>query len=188
MKWYIPLAFGLLAAACSSQPQDHVHDTPDLKTVGDSIAMLAQGTLLKNVTHAMQEGGPVHAIAFCNTEAGFLTDSVGAAAGYVIQRITDKPRNPGNQLSEEEKALFDKIKTDIAQGTAQPHYLLEDGAVFYKPIVLGMPTCLKCHGSPGVDVEPATLSKLAELYPEDRATGYSLGELRGLWKITAPAN
>lgn len=46
----------------------------------------------------------------------------------------------------------------------------------------GMPTCLKCHGG-AEDIAGGTRAVLAEKYPRDRATGYQLGDLRGMWKI-----
>jgi hypothetical protein len=36
--------------------------------------------------------------------------------------------------------------------------------------------CLTCHGSVGSDVAAA----LRERYPDDRATGYALGDFRGI--------
>jgi hypothetical protein len=55
--------------------------------------------------------------------------------------------------------------------------------VFYKPIKTGLPACLKCHGQPGSDIEPAAFDKIQQLYPADLATGYELNDFRGLWKI-----
>jgi hypothetical protein len=56
--------------------------------------------------------------------------------------------------------------------------------IFYKPIMISMPTCLKCHGKPNIDIDEATLKAIAEKYPNDLATGYNLSDLRGAWKIT----
>ncbi len=167
-------------------------DRKELGATGDSLAALAQKTLLQNVTNAIREGGPAYAVEFCNTKAGLLTDSVGKAAGSSIHRVTDKPRNGANILAgTAETRLFGQIRDSLENnGTLLPHYLLEDekgGIVYYKPIVLGMPACLQCHGSPGKDIEEATLQKIKEKYPNDAATGYSLGQLRGLWKISFPA-
>lgn len=179
----------LYSVSCTSNQKKSSgeSDREVLTMIGDSLAMLAQKTLLQNVTGAMQAGGPVHAVEFCNLKAGVLTDSIGSAAGITIQRVTDKPRNPSNGLSGGEIDLFRQIQDSLQNGTIQPHYLLDDKdgrTVFYKPIVLGMPACLQCHGTPGQDIEPATLLKITEKYPDDVATGYSLGQLRGMWKIT----
>jgi hypothetical protein len=41
--------------------------------------------------------------------------------------------------------------------------------------------CLSCHG-PREAIVPAVVSSLEARYPDDRATGYAAGDLRGaLW-------
>ena len=42
----------------------------------------------------------------------------------------------------------------------------------------------KCHGQPGKDIKPATMEILRERYPEDKASGFAMYDLRGAWKIT----
>jgi hypothetical protein len=56
--------------------------------------------------------------------------------------------------------------------------------VYYKPIRIAMPACLKCHGSAEKDIDPKTLAIIRQKYPDDLATNYKEGDLRGLWKIT----
>jgi hypothetical protein len=64
-----------------------------------------------------------------------------------------------------------------------------DGSTtFYAPIVIANPLCLQCHGTPEKDIAPATLEAIQKHYPKDQATGYQLGDLRGLWSVTFPAN
>jgi hypothetical protein len=46
--------------------------------------------------------------------------------------------------------------------------------------------CLSCHGSVGKDIAPETTAKLTQLYPQDLATGYALGDLRGMWSLRLP--
>ena len=41
--------------------------------------------------------------------------------------------------------------------------------------------CLGCHGK---SIAPEVKAKLAELYPEDKATGFSEGDLRGAFVVT----
>ena len=64
----------------------------------------------------------------------------------------------------------------------------QDGSVnFYAPILLAAPVCLQCHGSAVKDIAPATMAAIKKLYPDDKATGFQLGDLRGLWRVTFPA-
>ena len=45
--------------------------------------------------------------------------------------------------------------------------------------------CTGCHGT-GERVSPAVRERLAEFYPQDRATGYTLGQIRGAMTISKP--
>lgn len=141
------------------------------------IVATAQAELLKNVAKAMQAGGPPHAVDFCNVHASGIFDSLSQEFNVAISRVSDKNRNPIQAASEDEKkllAFFDrnrKRKDTLLDGT------------YYKPIVLGMPTCLKCHGKPGSDIDNPTLAILNERYPNDLAKDYAIGDMRGMWKI-----
>ena len=44
------------------------------------------------------------------------------------------------------------------------------------------PMCLQCHGKPA-DMKDNVKAILAKEYPEDKAVGYSLGEIRGAISI-----
>jgi hypothetical protein len=49
--------------------------------------------------------------------------------------------------------------------------------------VITNPLCLQCHGVAGRDILPATATLLQKLYPQDQATGFQLGDLRGAWRV-----
>ena len=42
------------------------------------------------------------------------------------------------------------------------------------------PVCLKCHGG---ELDPGLAGELDELYPDDRARGFSTGDLRGAFTV-----
>ena len=81
--------------------------------------------------------------------------------------------------------MLDAYRTQLAQGaTLQPHLeVTEKEIIFYSPIVIQNPMCLLCHGEPGNTMESETFEFIRSRYPEDMATGYQLGDLRGTWKI-----
>lgn len=148
--------------------------------MGDSITMQAQQVLMKNVAMAMQEGGPAHAVDFCNARAVPLTDSMAARFAVTVQRLSDRERNPANAMATDaDRAAWKRISEGKQPFAAQR---ADGGAWYYKPIFIAMPTCLRCHGGPG-DIAPETRAVLAEKYPADEAVGYREGDLRGLWKI-----
>lgn len=154
----------------------------------DSISMLAQQELLKKVSAAIQQSGPAYAVDFCSTHALPITDSIARANGIQLQRLSDRNRNPQNKLEELlDKQAWDSLQGLLSAGTKNASLQWKDAAqhpVFYKPIVLGMPTCLKCHGNPLEDIDAPTMDVIRTRYPNDLATGYRLGMLRGIWKIS----
>ena len=50
--------------------------------------------------------------------------------------------------------------------------------------MLLQPMCSACHGKKGVDILPEVVSAIDSLYPNDKATGFTAGDLRGMWKIS----
>ena len=53
---------------------------------------------------------------------------------------------------------------------------------FYYPITTNT-MCLQCHGKPDEQVKTETLTMLKNLYPADKAVGYDVNEVRGIWAI-----
>jgi hypothetical protein len=46
--------------------------------------------------------------------------------------------------------------------------------------------CLQCHGQPD-DLAPGVVESLERLYPDDQATGFAEGDLRGWFWVEVPA-
>ena len=182
----------LVAISCNNQVKP-VKQEKDLQQFTETAAQLsgiAQQALLKEVSAAIQKGGTEYAVEFCSQKALALTDSVSKAHDLVITRITNKPRNAANVLKTAmDSAVWQRFEQAMAKKDSIPPGITETEAkgalAYYKPIVIGMPTCLKCHGDPDKDIEAGTLKKLKEIYPDDKALNYTAGMLRGLWKITA---
>ena len=153
--------------------------------LGRQHVMAAQAVLGKNLINAIQTSGPEGALAFCNLEAYPLTDSMATHLGVHIKRVTDKPRNPGNLANKDEMKYITTAKESLSQGEEiKPIIQRGEGQLKgYYPILTNQ-MCLQCHGKPDKDITPATLGKIKELYPEDKATGYSENELRGIWVVT----
>lgn len=150
---------------------------------GSEISNIAQGVLLANVGKAIQKGGTEFAVEFCNLNASSIIDSLNHQNNCDISRVSAKNRNPENAIQEEtEKNIWayfsDKSKhsTDTIIGNGEK-------LVYFKPITIGMPACLKCHGIPGQNIEPSTYEMLQKLYPNDLAINYQMNDFRGFWKI-----
>lgn len=178
--------FTLLLFACGNENTQQAkgqiveQDSLALLNFGDSITSFAQNVLLQNVAQAMQNGDTDAAISFCNIAAMPLTDSLSHLHNVTIQRLTDKNRNPKNAIqSPMDSVAWEKIKT------GKTHFVqsANDGEqYYYKPIVMAMPTCIKCHGNES-DIALSTSKLLQQKYPADKAIGYVLGDMRAMWKI-----
>ena len=152
-------------------------------TLGDSISNNAQMVLLSNVGKQIQENGVVEAVDFCSEKAMILTDSLSNKYTHTINRLTDKSRNPQNQIrSEMDKKAWGELQKNPEK---KQLVLQENGSVYYyKSISIGMPTCLMCHGNRQTDISPETLEIIQLKYPKDQATGYQMGDFRGMWKLS----
>lgn len=183
MKKILLLSLATFTLVSCGEKQKGTIDLETLKTQGDSITAVTQKALMSNVANAIAKGGTTYGVEFCNTKALVLTDSLSNKYEATIQRVTDKNRNADNELTtENDKAIF----SAFAENTQlQDSLVAENGKhVYYKRINLGMETCLKCHGAPEVNIDAETYAKIKEHYPLDKAVGYNLKELRGMWKIT----
>jgi hypothetical protein len=154
---------------------------------GGEIVSLSQSELLKNVSRAMQSGGPGYAIDFCNERALPLKDSLSRAYRCQIRRIALKYRNPADrpQNGTEMDQLSAYQETHLAGESLEPEvHVFDDRIEYYHPIVIDKGTCLVCHGQPGTQIAEETMQIIRERYPEDLATGFNMNDFRGAWKIT----
>ncbi len=196
----ISILVALMLNSCNNsntRKQDYIEDASlqggqgntakpatDYLALGKSIATETQAVLAKNLMGAIKKGGTEYALAFCNTNAITLSDSMAHALNAGIKRVSDKPRNAGNQANEIELAYIQVLKDKMTRGE-QPEAKMneiEGKMVGFYPIVTNQ-MCLQCHGKAEVNIKAATLQKINELYPADKATGYAGNELRGLWVI-----
>ncbi len=176
----------LLASAASFNPT-----APSLEeralAKGRQAATRTFGLLSSNLLHAIKTSGVTNALPYCSVLADPLTQQVAKELNADIRRVTHRPRNPKGAASAEELELIKRYEAALAKDTnAVAPTLMTNAAgrlVFYSPIVITNSLCLQCHGTPGTEVRPETLAAIAKLYPRDQATGFKLGDLRGLWRV-----
>ena len=159
-------------------------DTAIYAERGLEYALNAQAVLGKNLMQAIEKNGTIGALSFCNEKAYPLTDSMAVVQNVRLKRVSDKPRNQNNQANDEELKYIEAYKNRIAkQELPDPFVTQSDTEVqVYYPILTNA-MCLQCHGQ-SKDIVPSTLKKLTVLYPKDKALGYDLNEVRGIWKVT----
>jgi mono/diheme cytochrome c family protein len=128
---------------------------------------------------AMSSGGPSAAIQVCRQEAPKIADAVGQQYQLAIGRTSFKLRNPANAPPEWATEFIERRETEpqlvaLAEG--------KTGALF--PIHL-QTQCLVCHG-PAEMLAEDVRRELAALYPQDQATGFQEGDLRGWFWVEVP--
>ena len=160
-------------------------EKPSYAEVGMSYALGTKKVLGANLMGTIQKEGVSSAVSFCNERAYPLTDSIAINFNARIKRVSDKPRNQNNQADEKELAHIATFKQIVLEnGKVKP--IVEDkgdSVHFYAPILTNA-MCLKCHGSTKTDVSLEVQNLLSEKYPDDKATGYGINEVRGIWSIT----
>ena len=135
---------------------------------------------------AMQSGGPVAAIEVCRTRAPSIAARLSSESGAVVGRTALRLRNPANAPDEVSRALLQRFATEMPGATPAPGASLPEGALelrtaggverrYVRAIVLQAP-CVTCHGKV---LAPELREAIAAAYPQDAATGFDPGDLRG---------
>ncbi len=131
---------------------------------------------LKQALLAGLEKGPINAISVCQVEAPELAAAASTSVARV-GRTSRKLRNPDNAPKPWMQPLLDRYEAD--PGDRKPAVVaIDDQTVGYVEPIYLQPLCVTCHGS---TLSPELEAKLKELYPQDQATGYDAGDLRGVF-------
>jgi hypothetical protein len=141
-------------------------------------------TLKTALQTRMQADGPLGAIDFCQQQAPVLTAEVAARHGVALGRSASKLRNPANAPTPWQQHWLTSMATAVAAGqevASQQREVIVNAAdtreYRYARALRTEAPCLICHGS--AVAEPIRAA-IAERYPQDQATGFAEGELRGL--------
>lgn len=180
----------LAAAACSrSKPTGEssalatVPDSPYV-SIGERIAAAAADTLRQSLLSAIGSGGFASAISFCNEHAKSLTEVT--SDSVVIKRTSIRFRNPENKPDDVAREVLKEWEEELQQSKRIEARLIRrksEGEIhFFKPIMM-QAMCLNCHGQVDKNIQPPTLARIREKYPDDLAINFQEGDLRGAWQI-----
>ncbi len=110
--------------------------------------------------------------------------------GIKIKQTSLKIRNPKNAPIKWEREALERFELpDYPKGVAIANLTTTDGEEVYryiKPIYITK-ACMKCHGKKEA-IREDIRRYLETRYPDDAATGYKEGDLRGGISITIPIN
>ena len=162
---------------------------PRARSMSMSFASKLQSTLLA----AIEAGGPAHAIGICKHDAPAIA-AAQASDGWTLSRTALRVRNPANASTSWQRDVLATWQEQIDAGKVDDVASLEWFTIiegergkelrYMRAIALGG-VCLACHG-PADQLSDEVRSALAQQYPDDEATGFEVGDLRGAFVVTGP--
>lgn len=141
--------------------------------------------LKPNLKAAMQKGGPVEAIKVCSEQAPDIAKKLSAETGWQIKRVSLKPRNASTAVADRwEKMVlmdFEDLAKEHKDEVMLRSSVVVDGTFRFMQAQRIEGLCLACHGQ---NVDANTMAALKEYYPNDKAQGYELGDVRGAFSLS----
>lgn len=170
------------SAATAQTPDDATAAvaTKPLQAEAKTIVQRFAGELKPTLQKAMSEGGPTQAIEVCSDRAPAIAQQLSEMSGWEVSRVSLQPRNQQSARPDDwERQQLEEFNRRQAAGEspAQINTAEQVGNTFRYMQAQGVePLCLSCHGE---KLAPAVEQALKLHYPDDTATGYRLGEIRG---------
>jgi hypothetical protein len=191
--WHASFASLLLVALFALGSNANAEDAPakdDARLAAARAAVKGLGEALKEqLVAAIKSGGPLSAIGVCRTIAPAISEEQSRKHSLQIRRTALRVRNPANAPDAFERRLLEEFVRKIESG-ADPadlehaEIVTEGGKSqfrYMKAIPAAAEPCLACHGS---NLQPELKAEILRLYPNDQATGFRAGDLRGAFTVT----
>ena len=172
----IPAAWPSAAAAGGPQQGPFPVETAKAEQAMNEL----QQALLAKLKTTMESGGPAAAVEVCRTEARTIAAAVAKREGIDLGRTSHRVRNPANAPRPWARAIVEGGAGVKAAAERIRVVDLGERVGVLRPIGT-VEMCMRCHGPADV-VRRSLGDALAKVYPQDRATGFSPGDLRGwMW-------
>jgi len=173
----------IFTLGCTEQTQQTVAPSPE---TGRAITDEFQKTLGGKLKQAMNEGGPVNAIEVCSQEAQAIAKMLGDKHNVTLRRVSTKPRNTADIPDMDDTKMLSEFALIHSKTPSAPLEKTMTGQNgqnrYYRGITI-QPLCLACHGQ---NLAPAVKTAINKHYPDDKATGYQNGDLRGAFVVEYP--
>ena len=182
IKW-LPLLM-LVFGACSYA---EVSRQAELDAKAKQLINEFAKSLKSELSGAIKQGGLENGVEVCSARAAEIASEL-SDDGWQVKRVSLKNRSPKNvpdswerevlldfnarqKNGEDPKSMF--VSQSLQSQTSEDRFRA----------MKAIPTqsiCLACHGE---QVSPAVYDVIQKHYPEDKATGYKLGEIRGAFSL-----
>jgi len=178
----LALFFSLSLLSCSENRVEVSEDQViGMRTTAMEFMKNLKGVLISQI----QTNGVLQAVAVCSDTAQVLTNDFGVQKGVFIRRVSFKNRNENNLPDDFEKKILSKFEllNQNKKLTSETEHaeIVREGEFKYlrylKPILV-QAECLNCHGSEN-EIMPEVKQLISQAYPDDKAVGYKIGDLRG---------
>lgn len=171
----------------TKKPQPQISE--DLKASLRNDAKSFMESLKSVLIKEIQTHGIVSAVSVCSDTAQLLTNNYGISKGIYIKRVSFKNRNPLNVPDDFEAKVLNIFEEMQSKNQIKPETeyveLIEENGInkvrYMKPILI-QPECLNCHGTEE-QIFPQVKEVINKIYPDDKAKGYQMGDLRGAVSI-----
>ncbi|MES0490283.1 MAG: DUF3365 domain-containing protein [Leptospirales bacterium] len=190
------ILFSLFLVSCKKLDPKKI--TLNEKLTQEAISQLAPA-MMKNLHEKVQSEGYAGAVEFCNIfsprhgkqKNQEILEEFKKTYGveeFSIRRISLKNRNPKAAPDKTMTEVLQTWEDDLQKNPAGPvqletkTYYEDDHYTTMTPIRIPGNFCLGCHGTPETR-DTKAYTKIKELYPEDKATDYSVGDLRGAFVV-----
>jgi hypothetical protein len=140
------------------------------------------GKLRPTLKNALNEG-PEHAVDVCAMEAPAIAAAL-STNGWQVKRVSLQARNPAARPDEWERTSLNTLAKQLESGVEPGNLNLattEAGNFRYLQAQITDAVCLVCHGK---NISPSLADTITRHYPEDQATGYDLGQVRGAISVS----
>ena len=158
------------------EPVKQVKTQAEINFEKEQLALGAIKILGKNLKQELKAALKVsvlNALSVCNTKASIITQK-SKAQNIQLGRVSQMNRNPNNSPKDWMLPYMERFKNgEIKDAYIKVSIGSKHGIL--KPIFTA-PMCLKCHGE---NIDSTISSKIQELYPFDKATGFEVGDIRG---------
>lgn len=133
--------------------------------------------LSEALTDAMSKAGPEAAIEVCSRDAPRFAAEASKPT-LTVGRSSLKLRNPNNAARPWLAPVLTELDALPSAEGSQRIVKLDEQHFGYAEAITLKPLCATCHGT---HVAPDLTAKIREHYPNDQATGYEPGQLRGVF-------
>jgi hypothetical protein len=175
----------LVLASCALFATPVLADEAQLLEEARALPATMVPKLLEVLKEEIDKGGHAQAISVCRDKAPAMAKGLSEKTGWAIRRVSLKNRNPKAVPDAWEAGVLREFEQRLAAGQSpvtmdKSEVVVIDGqkTMRYMKALPTQELCMNCHGKPN-KVSDEVQTKLKELYPDDKATGYDLGQIRG---------